>query len=61
MIKRLKLVGWYIALGVIGFLTVVLGMCLAPLWVIVWLISGWWMPSKVLKWMQDVFPPEVIS
>lgn len=58
---RLRLIGYFVLMVIISFLCLMITILLAPIWAIVWIIYGWWLPKEVFKWLEDNFPEEVTS
>lgn len=61
MIHRLKIVGWFALLIFTSFAIVLITVLLIPIWVIVWVVCGWWFPKEIVNWLEDNFPGEVTS
>lgn len=61
MKKRLRLTGWFILMVMVALVTVILMIGLAPVWFIVWPITGKWFSTEVGNWFERVAPIEVTS
>ena len=61
MKKRLIIVGWYFLMLIAAIVFIIFGVLLSPIWAVVWLITGWWIPMEFYKWVERNFPTDITT